>query len=181
MAIGVLKALFAGKLSPDPATPGEEASTMRRALIIVVVVAVAALGGVWAASVVAPCALPPALMAKIAPAKIGVLPGAVAAADQPRAVEPPAVTVVPAVRREFVDRLFVSGTLVAREEAQVVARIDGLTIVEVDAEDGDQRQAGTGARPPRSHPARRASGRERRGDQAGRRGDRPGAEHDRAV
>jgi hypothetical protein len=25
VAIGVLKALFAGKLSPDPATPGEEA------------------------------------------------------------------------------------------------------------------------------------------------------------
>ena len=40
--------------------------------------------------------------------------------------------------REFVDRLFVSGTLVAREEAQVAARIDGLTIVELDAEDGDR-------------------------------------------
>ena len=76
-------------------------------------------------------------MAKIAPDKLGSCP-APAAADQPRAVEPPAVTVVPAVRREFVDRLFVSGTLVAREEAQVAARIDGLTIVEVDAEDGDQ-------------------------------------------
>ncbi len=110
---------------------------MRRALIIVPVVAAIALGGVWAASVVAPCALPPALMAKIAPDKLGSCP-APAAADQPRAVEPPAVTVVPAVRREFVDRLFVSGTLVAREEAQVASRIDGLTIVEVDAEDGDQ-------------------------------------------
>ena len=110
---------------------------MRRALIIVPVVAAIALGGVWAASVVAPCALPPALMAKIAPDKLASCP-APAAADQPRAVEPPAVTVVPAVRREFVDRLFVSGTLVAREEAQVASRIDGLTIVEVDAEDGDQ-------------------------------------------
>ena len=48
------------------------------------------------------------------------------------------MTVVPAVNREFVDRLFVSGTLVAREEAQVAARVDGLTIVEVDAEDGDR-------------------------------------------
>ncbi|HEX9167803.1 MAG TPA: efflux RND transporter periplasmic adaptor subunit [Roseiarcus sp.] len=110
---------------------------MRRALIIVPIVVALALGGVWAASVVAPCAMPPALMAKIAPDKIGACP-APAVADQPRAVEPPAVTVVPAVRREFVDRLFVSGTLVAREEAQVVARIDGLTIVEVDAEDGDR-------------------------------------------
>ena len=109
---------------------------MRRALFIVAIVAVAALGGVWVASAFAPCAMPPVLMAKIAPAKIASCPAS-AAADQPRAVEPPAVTVVPAVRREFVDRLFVSGTLVAREEAQVAARIDGLTIVEVDAEDGD--------------------------------------------
>ena len=66
----------------------------------------------------------------------------VAAVDQPRAVEPPAVTVVPAVNREFVDRLFVSGTLVAREEAQVAARVDGLTIVELDAEDGDRVKEG---------------------------------------
>jgi HlyD family secretion protein len=113
---------------------------MRRALIVVVV-AVAALGGVWAGSAFAPCAMPPALMAKIAPGKIASCP-APAAADQPRAVEPPAVTVVPATKREFVDRLFVSGTLVAREEAQVAARIDGLAIVEVDAEDGDRVRQG---------------------------------------
>ena len=52
------------------------------------------------------------------------------------------MTVVLAVKREFVDRLFVSGTLVAREEAQVAARVDGLTIVEVDAEDGDRVKEG---------------------------------------
>jgi RND family efflux transporter MFP subunit len=57
-------------------------------------------------------------------------------------VEPPAITVVPAVKRQFVDRLFVSGTLVARDEAQVAARIDGLTIVGLDAEDGDRVKAG---------------------------------------
>jgi HlyD family secretion protein len=114
---------------------------MRRAMIIAIVAAAAALGGVWGASAVAPCAMPPALMAKIAPDKIGSCQ-APAAADQPRAVEPPAVTVVPAAKREFVDRLFVSGTLVAREEAQVAARIDGLTIVEVDAEDGDRVKEG---------------------------------------
>lgn len=112
---------------------------MRRALLIIVAVAVAALGGVWATTAFAPCALPPALMVKIAPGKTTSCPApTVAAVDQPRAVEPPAVTVVPAVNREFVDRLFVSGTLVAREEAQVAARIDGLSIVEVDAEDGDR-------------------------------------------
>jgi HlyD family secretion protein len=110
---------------------------MRRGLIIAA--AAVALGGVWAVSVVAPCALPPALMDKIAPMRSAACPApAQAAADQPRAVEPPAITVIPAVRREFVDRLFVSGTLVAREEAQVAARIDGLTIVELDAEDGDR-------------------------------------------
>ena len=43
---------------------------------------------------------------------------------------------------KFVDRLFVSGTLVAREEAEVSARIDGVTIVEIDAEDGDVVKAG---------------------------------------
>jgi RND family efflux transporter MFP subunit len=52
------------------------------------------------------------------------------------------VTVVPAERHEFVDRLFVSGTLMPREEAQVAVRIDGLTIVELDAEDGDWVKAG---------------------------------------
>ncbi|MGO9419493.1 efflux RND transporter periplasmic adaptor subunit [Roseiarcus sp.] len=55
---------------------------------------------------------------------------------------PPAVTVTSAERREFVDRLFVSGTLMPRDEAQVATRIDGLTIVELDAEDGDWVKAG---------------------------------------
>jgi HlyD family secretion protein len=116
---------------------------MRRAFLIIVAVAVAAVGGLWAASVVAPCALPSALMIRVAPGKTTSCPApTVAAVDQPRAVEPPAVTVVPAVNREFVDRLFVSGTLVARDEAQVAARIDGLTIVELDAEDGDRVKEG---------------------------------------
>jgi HlyD family secretion protein len=115
---------------------------MRRTLIIAVT-AVAALGAVWAASAVAPCALPRALIDKFAAGKAANCPApAQAAVDQPRAVEPPAVTVVPAIKREFIDRLFVSGTLVAREEAQVAARIDGLAIVELDAEDGDRVKQG---------------------------------------
>ena len=116
---------------------------MRRTLILVFTTAAAALGGVWAASAFAPCALPHALTDKFAPGKAAACPApAQAAADQPHVIEPPAVTVVPATKREFVDRLFVSGTLVAREEAQVAARIDGLTIVELDAEDGDRVKEG---------------------------------------
>jgi HlyD family secretion protein len=116
---------------------------MRRATIIVAVVALAAIGGVLATGAFAPCVLPAALIAKIAPGKAASCPApAAAAVDQPRAIEPPAVTVVPAVKRQFVDRLFVSGTLVARDEAQVAARIDGLAIVELDAEDGDRVKEG---------------------------------------
>lgn len=66
---------------------------------------------------------------------------AVAAAES-LSPPPPAVTVAPAERRQFVERLFVSGTLVPREEAEVAARIDGLSIVGLDAEDGDHVRAG---------------------------------------
>jgi len=69
-------------------------------------------------------------------------PPAAAAEPNPALTLAPAVTVAPAQKREFVDRLFVSGTLVPREEAEVAARIDGLSIVEVNAEDGDRVQAG---------------------------------------
>jgi HlyD family secretion protein len=51
---------------------------------------------------------------------------------------PPAVTVLPVRQRTFVERLFVSGSLVARDEAMVGAQIDGLRIVELLAEDGDR-------------------------------------------
>ena len=116
---------------------------MRRSLILVAAVAAVALGGVWATGAVAPCAVPRAFLDKLAPGKAAAYPGSAAAATEtPRVVEPPAITVVPAVKRQFVDRLFVSGTLVARDEAQVAARIDGLTIVGLDAEDGDRVKAG---------------------------------------
>lgn len=52
------------------------------------------------------------------------------------------VTVAEARERAFTDRLFVSGTLVAREEAMVGAQIDGLRIVDVLAEDGDHVERG---------------------------------------
>src|ERR1700727_2870347 len=116
---------------------------MRRTLIIVATAVAAALGGVWTASAVAPCAPRRCAAEQFAPGSAAACPApAQSAAETPRAVEPPAVTIVPAVKREFVDRLFVSGTLVAREEAQVAARIDGLAIVELHAEDGDRVKEG---------------------------------------
>lgn len=65
-----------------------------------------------------------------------------AAAEAPAVPPPPAVSVSPAERREFVDRLFVSGTLVARDEAMVGAPLDGLRLIEILAEDGDQVKKG---------------------------------------
>jgi RND family efflux transporter MFP subunit len=102
--------------------------------------ALALVGGLAVALVVAPCAPPFAALAGL-----GFGPAHCAgprAAEAPRAVTPPTVTVVAAVGRPFVDRLFVSGTLVAREEAQVAAQIEGLTIVGIDAEEGDSVAAG---------------------------------------
>ena len=55
---------------------------------------------------------------------------------------PPAITVIRAETRLFRDQLFVSGTLVAREEAMVGPQIDGLRITEVLAEDGDHVEKG---------------------------------------
>ena len=111
---------------------------MRRALILFSAVAMIALGGAGAMHAFAPCALSRAGLGKLGSGPASCAAPTVVAAEQPRQVEPPAVTVVQADRREFVDRLFVSGTLVAREEAQVAARIDSLAIVDVDAEDGDR-------------------------------------------
>jgi HlyD family secretion protein len=62
--------------------------------------------------------------------------GETAGADA-RVPAPPAVTVVKSAAHDFVDRFFVSGTLVARDEAMVGAQIDGLRIVELLADDGD--------------------------------------------
>ena len=65
-----------------------------------------------------------------------------AAAAAIRTPPPPAVTVVEAGMHDFVDRFFVSGTLVARDEAMVGAQIDGLRIVELLADDGDHVEKG---------------------------------------
>jgi RND family efflux transporter MFP subunit len=119
---------------------------MSRVLTAVGVVAVLA-GSAWGYSAIEPCS-PPAQKARALGLPIGApdcaarIVGAAAAAEPTASPPPPAVTVAPAERRQFVERIFVSGTLVPREEAQVAARIDGLTIVELDAEDGDWVKAG---------------------------------------
>lgn len=52
------------------------------------------------------------------------------------------VTVVPAGTREVVERLPVTGTLVAREEIMVGPEIDGLRITEILVEEGDRVEKG---------------------------------------
>jgi HlyD family secretion protein len=113
-----------------------------RAPLFLVGLAALAVGGLWAGKTFAPCSPPMAAVLKLGGAPPSCAAQPAAAAEAPREIEPPAVTVAAAVKREFVDRLFVSGSLVAREEAQVAAKIDGLTIVEVDAEDGDEVKQG---------------------------------------
>jgi len=112
---------------------------MRHVLVSLVLAVAAGVVAIAAFRYVAPCS--PALTA-IGLAAPADCPAGAAAAEGPRTVEPPTVTTALAVTRWFVDRLFVSGTLVAREEALVAARIDGLAVIELDAEDGDTVAAG---------------------------------------
>ena len=182
MAIGVLKALFAGALSPDSRRCRRGDLNMRRVLVVLALRRRRRVGGSgrqepsrparrrsWRSGEIG--------LASPTPARRRPSPRSM----QPREIEPPAVTVSPAVKREFVDRLFVSGTLVAREEAQVAARIDGLTIVEVDAEDGDRVKAGQVlARLDRSQLDAMLAQNDAATD-ARRRRDRSGAQLDRAV
>ena len=119
---------------------------MMRGIAVKAIVLLAILGGgVGAGLEFAPCSPPIAYLNTVAfhrPATCSPPAVAVAAAEPAPEVEPPAISVATATRRDFVDRLFVSGTLVAREEAMVSARVDGVSIVEIDAEDGDFVKAG---------------------------------------
>jgi RND family efflux transporter MFP subunit len=58
--------------------------------------------------------------------------------DGARRPPAPTVTVAPARERNFVESLFLAGTLVARDEVLIGAPADGLRIVELLAEDGDR-------------------------------------------
>jgi RND family efflux transporter MFP subunit len=115
---------------------------MGRYLFALVLVAVLAAGGLAAQWTLRPCDAAWAPLDKWgAPArpKCG---SQAAEAEAPREVEPPAVTVVTAQTRRFVDRLFVSGTLTAREEVMVAPKIADLTVIEILAEDGDKVEKG---------------------------------------
>jgi HlyD family secretion protein len=116
---------------------------MRRGLVLTIIIAALAVAGLWYGKTFAPCSRPMAALAGLGLKPAVACPAPAAEeVDAPRVVAPPAVTVTAAKTREFVDRLFVSGTLVAREEVQISARIDALSIVEIDAEDGDVVKAG---------------------------------------
>jgi len=105
--------------------------------------AVALAGGAFGYAALNPCSAPTERARALGlPVGASDCAACAAAASAPSMPAPPAVAVAPAERREFVERLFVSGTLVPREEADVAARIDGLTIVELVAEDGDRVAAG---------------------------------------
>jgi RND family efflux transporter MFP subunit len=123
---------------------------MVRFLVSVAVVAVLAAGGVYAQWRLRPCEAPLVALDKVLPLEKWRIPprpacdtaAAKAESDAPREVEPPAVTVVSAEQRRFTERLFVSGTLTAREEVMVAPKIPDLTVIEIDAEDGDHVEKG---------------------------------------
>jgi RND family efflux transporter MFP subunit len=109
---------------------------MGRFLFALVLAAALAGGGLYAQWMLRPCDAPFFPLDKWgAPARPKCEPQV---AETPREVEPPAVSVVTATTRRFVDRLFVSGTLSAREEVMVAPKIADLTVIEIDAEDGDR-------------------------------------------
>lgn len=70
--------------------------------------------------------------------------GAALAAPEQRATEPrpPSVTVATATRGEVRDLVIVTGSFVAREEVLISPEIEGLSIIEILAEEGDQVAAG---------------------------------------
>ena len=110
---------------------------MSRALGVLAIIAAVVAGGFGFARL-QPCAAPVE-----AARKLGLPVGAPdcagrAAAEAPAAPPPPAVSVKAAERREFVERLFVSGTLVPREEALIGAPLDGLRLTEILVDDGDR-------------------------------------------
>ena len=113
---------------------------MRRKMMVIGG-AVLLLGGLAGARFALPCAPALAFLDRVLSAdKTCAAAGtAEAQAKQDKhAPLPPVVTVAHARLNDFVDRFFLSGTLVPRDEAMVGAQIDGLRIVELLADDGDR-------------------------------------------
>ena len=89
---------------------------MRRLLVSFVIIGAIAVAGLWCGKTFAPCSAPMAALAGYGLNPPVACPAVVAETTEARrVVAPPAVTVVEAKTRPFVDRLFVSGTLVPRE------------------------------------------------------------------
>ena len=69
-----------------------------------------------------------------------------ASANEPKpaaeAPKPPAITVIPAARKEVVQTAIVIGSLVPREEVLVGVDLDGYRLTELSAEEGDHVKAG---------------------------------------
>ena len=63
--------------------------------------------------------------------------GAEAPADAVRAPTPPAIRVVSAERRELVETLVVTGSIVPRQEASVGVDLSGMIVQELRADEGD--------------------------------------------
>lgn len=81
------------------------------------------------------------LMAGISPAT--PLPEAWAAgADAPAVQAPPAIRVTAAKKRELVETLSVTGTVIARQEAAAGSDLNGLTVLALNADEGDMVRKG---------------------------------------
>jgi len=113
---------------------------MRRKMFLLAGVVVLLLGGLAGMRLMLPCAPSVAFLDRLLPRTdtACAAPAGSESKTTRRAPLPPAVTVVQVLAHDFVDRFFVSGTLVARDEAMVGAQIDGLRIVELLADDGDR-------------------------------------------
>ncbi len=77
-------------------------------------------------------------------AGLGMAPVAEAAdaAATPAAPRPPSITVSPAASGTLVETVVVTGSLVPRDEVLVIPEIDGLSVQEILAEEGDRVTAG---------------------------------------
>jgi len=111
---------------------------MRRVVAFVAVIAAIAGGALFAGRALAPCSAPLALANKYIPGGAAACPPLAETASAEARPLAPAVSVAPAAKRLFVEKLFVSGTLAAREEAMVGAQLDGLRVTEILVDEGDR-------------------------------------------
>ncbi len=122
---------------------------MKRLFGFLVFVVVLATGGIFAGKTFAPCS---PLVVRID--SLAAIPGPKCSADAKTTTvaaaapvvdagpPPPAVTIEMTALQDFTDKLFVSGTLVAREEALVGSPLDGLRLIDIRAEEGDRVKKG---------------------------------------